>query len=261
MDDGEDSPSPSFFGGARTVLSESADESTRQPVRQHLGTRFLLGRLLFMANNDLHSRRGSVVGVWAAVVLAGGAMTHCFAQQPALDSQVAEQLPAQALKNTQANRDAEKRKHHPVDTTARKQMGKASFYAEMFAGRKMANGNRMDPHGNNAASKTLPLGTTAKVTNLETGKSAVVVIQDRGPYVPGRIVDLSPATAKEIGITRRKGVAMVVVAPIAVPQPDGAVKLGAAAREPVEQTTVTTAMREASVLREASAADERTALR
>ena len=148
-----------------------------------------------------------------------------------------------------------------LDHTGRKRVGKASFYAPMFAGRKMANGNRMDPHGNNAASKTLPLGTTAKVTNLETGTSAVGVIQDRGPYVPGRIVDLSPATAQEIGLTRRKGVAMVVVAPIAVPQPDGAVKLGAAAREPVEQTTVTTAMRDASVFREASAADERTALR
>jgi len=184
--------------------------------------------------------------------LLGGGMSHCFAQ-PLPE-------PAAVLKNTQANRDAEKIKHHPKDLTARKRMGKASFYAPQFAGRKMANGNRMDPHSNNAASKTLPLGTTAKVTNLETGKSAVVTIQDRGPYVPGRIVDLSPATAKQIGITYRKGVAMVVVAPIAVPQPDGGVKLGAAAREPIEQTTVTTAMRDASVFREA-AADTRTALR
>jgi rare lipoprotein A len=214
-----------------------------------------------MADNNLHSGWRSVIAVWAAVVLAGGATTHCFAQQPEPDSQVTGESLAQELKNTQANRNAEKRKRHPVDTTARKRIGKASFYAPMFAGRKMANGNRMDPHGNNAASKTLPLGTTAKVTNLETGKSAVVVIQDRGPYVPGRIVDLSPATAQKIGITPRKGVAMVVVAPIAVPQPDGAVKLGAAAREPIEQTTVTTAMRDASVLREASASDERTALR
>jgi len=181
-------------------------------------------------------------------------MTHCFAQEPA-------QEPQPVLKNTQANRDAEKIKHHPADFTAHKRLGKASFYATKFAGRKMANGNRMDPQSNNAASKTLPLGTTAKVTNLETGKSAVVIIQDRGPFVPGRIVDLSPATAKEIGITRRKGVAMVVVAPIAVPQPDGDVKLGAAAREPIEETTVTTAMRGASVYREASAADELTALR
>ena len=126
-------------------------------------------------------------------------------------------------------------------------MGKASFYANRFAGRKMADGAVMDPHGDNAASKTLPLGTTAKVTNLETGKSAVVTIQDRGPYVPGRIVDLSPDTARQIGISHRKGVALVVVAPIAVPQPDGGIKLGAAAHEAPGTTTVTEAIRDASV--------------
>lgn len=197
-----------------------------------------------MVNNSLHSRWGALLGTWAAVVLVGGSISHCFAQEPV-------EAP---LKNTQANRDAEKIKHHPADFTARKRMGKASFYASKFAGRKMANGNRMDPHGNNAASKTLPLGTTARVTNLETGQTAVVIIQDRGPYVPGRIVDLSPATAKQIGITQRKGVALVVVAPIAVPQPDGNVKLGAAAREPLEQTSVTREIREASL-------DTRTALR
>jgi len=125
-------------------------------------------------------------------------------------------------------------------------MGKASFYANKFAGRTMADGAPMDPHGDNAASKTLPLGTTAKVTNLETGKSAVVTIHDRGPYVPGRIVDLSPDTAREIGISHRKGVALVVVAPIAVPQPDGGVKLGAAAHEALA-TTVTKAIRDASI--------------
>ena len=118
-----------------------------------------------------------------------------------------------------------------LDRSGRRRIGKASFYARMFAGRKMANGNRMDPQNNNAASRTLPLGTTAKVTNLKTGKSAVVTIQDRGPYVAGRIVDLSPATAQEIGITRREGVTKVEVAPITVPQPDGSVKLGAAAAE------------------------------
>ena len=52
----------------------------------------------------------------------------------------------------------------------------------------------MDPHGDNAASKTLPLGTTAKVTNTETGQSAIATLQDRGPYVTDRIVDLSPTT-------------------------------------------------------------------
>ena len=117
-----------------------------------------------------------------------------------------------------------------VDHTGRKQVGKASFYARKFAGRKMANGNRMRPHGNNAASKTLPLGTTAKVTNRETGQSAVVTIEDRGPYVAGRIIDLSPATAEEIGLSREQGVAAVEVAPIAVPLPDGRVKPGAGAK-------------------------------
>src|SRR4051812_7049128 len=97
------------------------------------------------------------------------------------------------------------------------QIGKASIYARKFAGRKMANGERMDPHSNNAASKTLPLGTKARVTNLETGRSAVVTIGDRGPFVPGRIVDLSPATAAQIGLTHKDGVAPVEVVPVEVP--------------------------------------------
>ena len=95
----------------------------------------------------------------------------------------------------------------------------------------MADGTIMQPQSDNAASKTLPLGTTAKVTNLETGQSAVVTIRDRGPYIRGRIVDLSPSTAKEIGIDRKKGVAKVEVAPIAVPLADGRIKQGAAATD------------------------------
>jgi rare lipoprotein A len=116
----------------------------------------------------------------------------------------------------------------PVDRSGKKRVGKASFYAHMFAGRKMADGKQMDPQLDNAASRTLPLGTTAKVTNLETGKSALVTIHDRGPYVGGRIVDLSPSTAREIGISRHQGVARVEVSPLAVPLPNGGVKLGAA---------------------------------
>jgi rare lipoprotein A len=115
-----------------------------------------------------------------------------------------------------------------LDLSGKKRIGKASFYAHMFAGRKMADGKQMDPQHDNAASRTLPLGTTAKVTNLETGKSAFVTIQDRGPYVDGRIVDLSPSTAREIGISHRQGVARVEVSPVAVPLPKGGVKLGAA---------------------------------
>jgi len=127
--------------------------------------------------------------------------------------------------------------HEPVvanptlDLSGHKRLGKASFYAQKFAGRKMADGTIMRPQSDNAASKTLPLGTTARVTNLETGQSTVVTIRDRGPYIQGRIVDLSPSTAKEIGIDHKNGVAKVEVAPIVVPLPDGRVKLGAAAAD------------------------------
>ncbi len=103
----------------------------------------------------------------------------------------------------------------PQPQTARTRIGIASFYARMFAGRTMADGNTMNPHGINAASRTLPLGTIARVTNIETGKSTIVKIEDRGPYAKGRIVDLSPATAQKIGITREKGVAKVAITPIA----------------------------------------------
>ena len=123
------------------------------------------------------------------------------------------------------------------DLTGHTQIGKASFYAASFFHRQMADGNRMNPRGYNAASKTLPLGTTAKVTNLATGQSAIVQIQDRGPYVDGRIVDLSPAMARKIGLTRRLGVAPVKVAPILVPQPDGTTKLGAGLVRPVCRVT------------------------
>lgn len=109
-----------------------------------------------------------------------------------------------------------------LDRSGSKQVGRASFYADKFAGRKMADGTRMDPRDDNAASKTLPLGTTARVTNLETGRSAVVTIQDRGPYVKGRIIDLSPAAARQIGLSREDGLAQVEVTPLSIPQPDGA---------------------------------------
>jgi rare lipoprotein A len=120
----------------------------------------------------------------------------------------------------------------PPDLTGHKRVGKASIYAKRFAGHKMADGAPMLPQGDNAASKTLPIGTTAKVTNVETGASAVVKIEDRGPYVKGRIVDLSPSTAQKIGVDSKEGVAKVSVEPIAVPLPNGDVKPGVAAHEP-----------------------------
>ncbi|MGO9039804.1 MAG: RlpA-like double-psi beta-barrel domain-containing protein [Steroidobacteraceae bacterium] len=67
-------------------------------------------------------------------------------------------------------------------------------------------------------------------TNLQTGQSAVVTIEDRGPYAFNRIVGLSSSTAQKIGILQTNGVAKVEVAPIAVPQLDGSIKAGVAPR-------------------------------
>jgi rare lipoprotein A len=84
----------------------------------------------------------------------------------------------------------------------------------------MADGTPMNPNANIAASKTLPLGTVAEVKNLENGKSEVVEIRDRGPYVDGRIIDVSPKVAKELDM-KKDGVANVEVKPLEVPQSSG----------------------------------------
>ena len=115
-----------------------------------------------------------------------------------------------------------------LDRSGKPAKGKASYYGKEFFGRTMADGTPMDPDSNIAASRTLPLGTTAKVTNLENGKSAVVEIRDRGPYVEGRIVDLTPKTAEQLDM-KKEGVVPVEVVPIEIPQRDGSVKFGAAA--------------------------------
>jgi peptidoglycan lytic transglycosylase len=167
--------------------------------------------------------------VGAAILAALGVVSLGFASEPVVPDALKPNTTGQQQDWSQPERDTSKL---PLDRSGAKRFGKASFYANFFAGKIMADGNRMDPQTNNAASRTLPLGTTAKVTNLQTGKSAVVTIQDRGPYVDGRIVDLSPATAQEIGITKREGIAKVAVTPIAVPMPDGRIKLGAAANDP-----------------------------
>lgn len=117
-----------------------------------------------------------------------------------------------------------------IDRSGRSQRGRASYYGREFSGRTMANGRPFNPDSNTAASRSLPLGTVARVKNRQSGRETTVRVEDRGPYVPGRILDVAPRAADGLGM-RRQGVAPVVVEPVAVPQPDGTVKLGAAARQ------------------------------
>ena len=82
------------------------------------------------------------------------------------------------------------------------EMGLASWYGPPYAGRKGADGTIYDQNAMTAAHLTLALGTVVRVTNLTNGESAVVRITDRGPFVRGRIIDLSLRAAKEIGVYR-----------------------------------------------------------
>ena len=97
-----------------------------------------------------------------------------------------------------------------VDQEPYKQRGLASWYGRKFHGQKTSSGETYDMFGMTAAHKTLPIPSYAKVTNLANGKSVVVRINDRGPFHKGRIIDLSYAAAKRIGIVGR-GSAMVEV--------------------------------------------------
>ncbi|MBD0272525.1 MAG: septal ring lytic transglycosylase RlpA family protein [Acetobacteraceae bacterium] len=96
------------------------------------------------------------------------------------------------------------------------QRGEASYYGPQFRGRRMANGERFDPNSNTAAHKTLPLGTVARVTNLENGRTATVRVQDRDPYARGRVIDVSPRTAQHLDM-KEDGTARVAVTPLQVP--------------------------------------------
>jgi len=144
-------------------------------------------------------------------------------------------LPVYAAEDATSQEPAASQPAKPVksklDRSGKKQVGKASIYADKFANKKMADGNKMDPNDDNAAHKTLPLGTKAKVTNLETGQSTQVTIQDRGPFVKGRIIDLPPGKAEEIGLTLEEGVTKVEVAPVEIPLPNGGKKFGDGAKD------------------------------
>ncbi|WP_299706513.1 septal ring lytic transglycosylase RlpA family protein [uncultured Pontibacter sp.] len=76
--------------------------------------------------------------------------------------------------------------------------GKASYYSNKLHGRKMANGQPYNRHRLTAAHRTLPFGTKVKVTNLQTNKTVKLKITDRGPFVKGRVIDLSEAAAKRL---------------------------------------------------------------
>jgi len=110
----------------------------------------------------------------------------------------------------------------PVSASARvkkgyTQKGVASYYRDAFHGRKTASGEVYNKRILSAAHKSLPLGTKVRVTKVSNGKSVVVRVNDRGPFVKGRIIDLSRRAARDLGIIN-SGVAKVQVEVLSVPK-------------------------------------------
>ncbi len=104
----------------------------------------------------------------------------------------------------------------PAATPGQIQKGVASYYHDSLHGLKTASGKRYDRNALSAAHKTLPLGTKVRVTDVKTGKDIVVRINDRGPFIAGRVIDLSRRAARDLGIVKR-GVAKVEVEVLSVP--------------------------------------------
>lgn len=99
-----------------------------------------------------------------------------------------------------------------LSSCARKitETGKASFYADKFEGRKTSSGEVFKQNRLTAAHRTLPFGTRVKVVNLANGRSVKVTINDRGPFAPGRVIDLSKKAARKLGMVDA-GVASVEI--------------------------------------------------
>jgi len=96
-----------------------------------------------------------------------------------------------------------------IPLTAFAQSGVASVYA--YSGSRTASGERASPGGLTAAHRTLPFGTMVRVTNRSSGRSVVVRINDRGPFVRGRIIDLTPAAARALGFSGLANVSVDII--------------------------------------------------
>jgi rare lipoprotein A len=97
----------------------------------------------------------------------------------------------------------EKNKDCNYTTNGKTYSGKCSFYSTSLNGNRTTSGEKYDKDKFTAAHRTLPFGTKVKVTDARTGKSTIVRINDRGPYVKNRVIDISNAAAKELGVVSR----------------------------------------------------------
>ncbi len=106
--------------------------------------------------------------------------------------------------------------HVPASKSGWQQVGTASWYGSDFHGRPTASGETYNMYGCSAAHKTLPLGTRVRVTNLANNRKVVVPINDRGPFVGDRIIDMSYGAARQLGMVK-EGLAKVHIEVLQIP--------------------------------------------
>lgn len=120
---------------------------------------------------------------------------------PAYQTRVIETPGAPPLKGHQKAYEVNGERYHPLrEHQGFTEEGLASWYGSDFHGKRTSNGEIYDMYALTAAHKTLPLGVSVRVTNTVNGRSMVVRVNDRGPFVRGRIIDLSYTAAKELGV-------------------------------------------------------------
>lgn len=107
----------------------------------------------------------------------------------------------------------------PPETLRALQRGRASWYGPGFQGRRTASGERFDMHAMTAAHKTLPFGTVVRVRSLRTGREVDVRINDRGPYRPGYVIDVSRSAAQALGLLELGVKEVLLLVPSAMPTP------------------------------------------
>jgi rare lipoprotein A len=108
-----------------------------------------------------------------------------------------------ALASTTSKNPTAAHSQTAAKTGTKPQVGTASHYGPGRAGRLTASGERFNPNAMTCAHRTLPLGSVVKVTDIATGKHVSVKVNDRGPYIRGRILDLSDRAARELGVGGR----------------------------------------------------------
>jgi peptidoglycan lytic transglycosylase len=182
----------------------------------------------------LSVRGAKIVGL-ALFVLALIALTGCGEKKRTTATRVPPPPPISTESNTGATKPAERAGKHkppteppeslpePTDDYAKAkpvyiEVGVASWYGPPYHNRRGSNGEVFDMNALTAAHRTLPLNSVARVTNVETGSSAIVRITDRGPFIEGRMLDLSLAAAKAVDVWRA-GLATVRLEVLHTPSP------------------------------------------